>query len=273
MTNAQLEIFSLLAELRGFTATAHNLGISQSAVSQAVKGLETELGVQLFDRRGGQVELTEIGARLLSRARESLALAEAMGQEAAAFRGLQRGSLRIGSFGPTATTRLLPPILEAFGTDYPGIEVRIDEGPDQEVIQWIQERRVDIGFVVLPDERFETHEMIEDQFVALLPDGSDLATRDVIRPQDLCDRPFLMTEAGSAGEISRIFSKAGMVPDIRFRTSQIVSTIDIVSRGDAVAVLAQSALPPEGGARSFHIRPLEPRQRRLVGLALHKARQ
>ncbi len=272
MTNAQLEVFSLLAELRGFTLTAQHLGISQSAVSHALKTLEKELGVTLVDRQGGQIELTEIGQRVLPRAREILGLGETIRQEATDFRGLNLGSLRIGSFGPTSTIRLLPPILEAFKKDYPGIEVRIDEGPDQEVAQWIQERRVDVGFVVLPDDRFETYELVQDELVALLPKDSDLAAKTAIKPRDLCDRPFLMTEAGSAGVIGRVFSKAGLVPNIRFRTSQVMSTIAMVERGEGVAVVAELALPPIENTNRYHIRPLEPRHERSVGLALHDTR-
>ncbi|WP_241495008.1 helix-turn-helix domain-containing protein, partial [Pseudomonas mediterranea] len=61
MTLTQLEIFSLVAELRGFTAAATRLGISQSAVSHAIKSLEQELGVELLRRHQSVVELSDIG--------------------------------------------------------------------------------------------------------------------------------------------------------------------------------------------------------------------
>ena len=69
---------------------------------------------------------------------------------------MKRGTLRIGSFGPTASLRLLPPVLEKYSAVYPGIEIHVDEGPDGEVAQWLTDHRVDIGFVTLPDERFDT---------------------------------------------------------------------------------------------------------------------
>ena len=65
MTLTQLEIFSLVAELQGFTSAAHRLGISQSAVSHAIKALEQELGVELFRRHQNLVEPSEIGQQLL----------------------------------------------------------------------------------------------------------------------------------------------------------------------------------------------------------------
>jgi DNA-binding transcriptional LysR family regulator len=171
MTLTQLEIFSLVAELQGFTSAANRLGISQSAVSHAIKSLEQELGVELIRRHQSQVELSDIGQQLLLRARAMLGLANTLQQEAADARGMKRGTLRIGSFGPTSSIRLLPAILQHFREQHPGIEVHVDEGPDRQVTQWLEERRVDVGFVVLPEERFDTFPLIEDQLVALLPLG------------------------------------------------------------------------------------------------------
>mgnify|MGYP001132465944 CR=1 FL=1 len=64
MTFTQLEIFALVAELRGFTAAAMRLGVSQSAISHAIKSLEGELGVQLIERQGATADVTELGAVL-----------------------------------------------------------------------------------------------------------------------------------------------------------------------------------------------------------------
>ncbi len=175
MTLTQLEIFSLVAELQGFTSAAHRLGISQSAVSHAIKALEQELGVALFRRHQTLVETSDIGQQLLGRARAMLGLANTLQQEAADARGMKRGTLRIGSFGPTSSTYLLPRILSRFRQAHPGIEVHVDEGPDRQVIHWLDERRVDIGFVVLEQERLDTYPLFEDQMVALLPTDHPLA--------------------------------------------------------------------------------------------------
>ena len=129
MTLTQLEIFSLVAELRGFTLAAHRLGISQSAVSHAMKALEQELGVELLRRHQSPVELSDIGEQLLLRARAMLGLANTLRQEAADARGMKSGTLRIGSFGPTSSIKLLPKILRRYREAHPGIEVHIDEGP------------------------------------------------------------------------------------------------------------------------------------------------
>ncbi|NWD83020.1 LysR family transcriptional regulator [Pseudomonas reactans] len=272
MTLTQLEIFSLVAELQGFTSAAHRLGISQSAVSHAIKGLEQELGVALFRRYQAQVELSDIGTQLLGRARAMLGLANTLQQEAADARGMKRGTLRIGSFGPTSSTYLLPKILNRFRLEYPGIEVHVDEGPDRQVIQWLDERRIDVGFVVLDQERFDTFPLFEDQMVALLPARHTLAAREHVSLKDLCNDPFALTEAGSTELVMRLFNQARLTPKVRYRCSQLLSTLETVSRGDAVSVVAQASLPVGRDPRYIQ-RALSPRVPRQVGLAVLDRRQ
>lgn len=272
MTLTQLEIFSLVAELRGFTLAANRLGISQSAVSHAMKSLEQELGVELLRRHQSQVELSDIGEQLLLRARAMLGLANTLRQEAADARGMKTGTLRIGSFGPTASVKLLPRILRAYRQAHPGIEVHIDEGPDRQVLQWLDERRIDIGFVVLPEERFDTFELIEDRMVALLPLDHPLAARSQLGLKDLCNDPFVLTEAGSSELVSRLFNAARLQPDIRYRCSQLLSTLDTVRRGDAITIVAEGSLPDEENPRYVKM-ALTPNVQRQVGLAVLDQRQ
>ena len=272
MILTQLEIFSLVAELQGFTSAAHRLGISQSAVSHAIKGLEQELGVALFRRHQAQVELSDIGKQLLGRARAMLGLANTLQQEAADARGMKRGTLRIGSFGPTSSTYLLPKILNRFRLEYPGIEVHVDEGPDRQVTQWLDERRIDIGFVVLEQERFDTFALFEDQMVALLPVNHRLAAQEQVSLKDLCSDPFALTEAGSTELVMRLFNEARLTPNVRYRCSQLLSTLETVSRAEAVSVVAQASLPTAADSRYVQ-RALSPRVPRRVGLAVLDRRQ
>ncbi|WJV25982.1 MULTISPECIES: LysR family transcriptional regulator [Pseudomonas] len=272
MTLSQLQIFSLVAELRGFTSAASRLGISQSAVSHALKSLEQELGVELIRRHQSLVELTDIGQQLLLRARAILGLAATMEQEAADARGMKRGTLRIGSFGPTSSMKLLPAILRSYREAHPGIEVHIDEGPDRQVLQWLEERRIDVGFVVLPQERFDCFALVEDQMVALIPSQHGLAAKDSVSLAELCDDPFILTEAGSAELVSRLFLAARLSPNIRYRSSQLLSTLETVARGDALTLVAQLSLPEANDPR-YRVKALSPPARRQVGLAVLDRRQ
>ncbi|NHB94896.1 LysR family transcriptional regulator [Photorhabdus stackebrandtii] len=272
MTLTQLEIFAVVAERKGFTLAAAQLKISQSGVSHAIRALERELGVDLLHRYQGAVELTDIGESLLRRVQAILGLAETMRQEASDARGMKRGTLRIGSFGPTSSLRLLPTVLADYRRLYPGIEVHVDEGSDKQVVQWLMNRRVDVGFVTLPEDQLDTYPILEDQMVALLPADHPLASQDTVTLKDLCVGPFVLTEAGSAELISRLFLSAKLQPNIRYRTSQLLSTLATVVRGDAVTIVAESSLPLTGEA--YYIKKaLNPEVKRHVGLAVFDERQ
>ena len=275
MTFTQLEIFTLVAELRGFSAAAMQLGISQSAVSHALKALEKEMGVDLIVRHQASAELTDVGRQLLLRAREILGLSEAMRQEAADVLGQRQGSLRIGSFGATSSLNLLPAITARFRERYPGIELRIDEGADHEVVQWIRERRVDVGFLVLPDERFDTVPLVQDQMMALLPRSHALAGETAVTLAQLCADPFIMSEAGCAALIEPLFANAQLKPDVPYRISQMITIFDMVSRGTGVSIVAEMALPRHLASQFPELiaLPLDPPVIRKVGLAVRDRRQ
>lgn len=272
MTLTQLEIFVAVAERRGFTLAAAQLNITQSAVSHAIKALEQEWGVELLLRHQGQIELTDIGARLLLRVQPMLGLADAIRQEASDARSMKLGTLRIGSFGPTASQRLLPPLLADYRRLYPGIEIHVLEGPDRQVIEWLQDREVDVGFVTLPETQFDTWPLIEDQMVALLPIGHPLALNESVALEDLCSDPFVLTEAGSSELVSRLFAAEKLKPRVRYRTSQLMSTLAAVARGDGITVVAESSLP-QGNDAPYAVKRLSPPVKRQVGIAVLDSRQ
>ncbi|WP_422849662.1 LysR family transcriptional regulator [Acidovorax sp. M14] len=272
MTFTQLEIFAVVAELGGFTAAGQRLGITQSAVSHALKQLETEWGVTLLSRGPTGIEVTEVGQSLLLRVRELLGVSEAIRQEVAAVRGLNRGVLRIGSFGTTSSLQVLPQILERFTQSHPEIDVFVDEGEDDEVSQWLIERRVDVGFVVLPDERFDTVPLVEDQLVALMPATHPLAAKKDVSLSEVCTMPFIMTLAGSASAIQRLFEQERLHPTVKQRYAQIITIIKMVESGSGFSIVADLAAPEPVMALCPGVvkKPLDPRVKRSVGLAVLK---
>ncbi|MTB65795.1 LysR family transcriptional regulator [Providencia sp. wls1943] len=267
MTLSQLEIFTRVAELKSFTLAAMSLSISQSAVSHAIKSLEKDFNVSLFTREQNQVTLTEIGNTLLNRAQHILSLQEAMRQEALASNGLKKGVLRIGSFGPGSSTGILPPLLKVFRQQYPSIEIIVDEGDDESVAQWLQEKRIDIGVVVLPDERFDTFPIKHDQYVAILPLNHPLTQYNGVTLKQLCEYPFNLTQAGSGKIMMGLFSAQKLTPNIQFRTRQLLSTFSLVARNEAVSIVAQLAIPEN--ISNIVVKPLIPRVTRDIAFAVN----
>lgn len=265
MTFTQLEIFSALARLGSFSRAAAALGITQSGVSHAIKQLETQLGVSLLLREGASASPTDVGARLLVRANDILLQKAAMVQEAQAEHGIARGTLRIASFGATSSLRLLPPLLALYQPAHPWVEVQIEEAIDSVVVQWILERRVELGFVVLPDERFDTLQLATDELVAVLPATHGLASRSRLRAKDFHSQPFIRTSAGSGPQIDAFLAAENAVPRTLFRLEQLTSMMAFVAQGDAITIAARWALPepPDGVV----YRSLQPSRPRKIGLA------
>lgn len=266
MTLAQLEIFIALAEAGSFTAAAVRLGIGQSAVSHAISALEKSLDVSLFDRRSSPITLTNPGERIMRNARGMVAQAAAIRQEASASRGLARGLLHIGSFGPTSSLRLLPELIELFHQRYPGVEVMIEEARDEIVEQWIIDRRVELGFVILPDERFETVPIEQDEYMAILPASHHLAKLKEVPVQSFDNLPFIMSRAGSGEEIESLLGRFNAKPRILYRMPQLISILGLVQRGLAVSIAATLALPENYPGVVY--RPLAPRAVRRIALAM-----
>lgn len=265
MTLTQLQIFKIVVELKSFTLAASQLGISQSAVSHAIKSLEKDLNVVLFHREQNQITLTAIGETMLPHIRTMLSLHDLLYQEANASNGLKKGIVRIGSFGPTASSKILPVLLAEFRAQFPYIEIQVDEGDDASVAQWLLDQRIDVGFVTLPDERFETWPVLQDQWVAILPHQHSLATQSAVALRDLTKYPFNLTGAGSGEKILQLFRGQKLSPNIRFRTLQLLSTLSLVERGEAVSIVAESAIPD--GANII-IKPLLPKVERTVAIAV-----
>jgi DNA-binding transcriptional LysR family regulator len=265
MTFTQLEIFSVLAKVGSFSRAAAALGITQSGVSHAIKLLETELGVSLLNREGGALALTDVGTRLLSRANDILQQKEALQQEASLEQGIARGTLRIASFGATSSLRILPALMAQFQRVHPLVEVQIDEVVDEVVVQWLLERRIELGFVVLPDERFDTLPLITDELVAVLPASHPLASKKTVSAKDFHNRPFIRTSAGSGPHIDQFLGAQGAIPKTLFRFEQLTSMMGFVVQGDAIAIAARLALPDAPAGLVY--RSLQPRWPREIALA------
>ncbi|MFV5373195.1 LysR family transcriptional regulator [Acinetobacter pittii] len=270
MTFTQLEIFALIAELKSFTATAEKLGISQSAVSHALKSLEQQWGINLISRTQSDIELTTTGQQLLTHVKELLSISDTLEKEVAAIHGLNEGTLRIGSFGASSSIYLLPEILESFRQRYPKIEIYIDEGEDKEVAQWLLERRIEVGFLIMPDERFDTFPLIEDRFVALIPNQFPLAQQLYIDPAQLENCPFIMTMAGSRYQVELILKNFNVKPDIKFYVSQILSIVSMVHNQLGVSIVSDMVITKELLSLYPNVvkRPFKPNLKRSIGLAV-----
>lgn len=173
LVNINLEyykIFYHVATELSITGAARKLNISQPAVSQAVKQLEQDLGIELFTRRAKGVSLTRAGTLLFSYVGNGYEMILAGERQMAKMINLETGEVRIGASDMTLQFYLLP-YLEQFHQIYPEIKVTVTNAPTPQTIDHLQQGRIDFGVVTKPlnlDSRFEVYRVrsVQDVFVA-----------------------------------------------------------------------------------------------------------
>src|SRR5256884_8305366 len=140
----RLEVFAKVAELGSFSRAAEALYLTQPTVSEHVRALEDELGVQLLDRLGRGATPTRAGQLLLGYARRILGLAREAQQALDQFQGRMSGELVIG--GSTIPGEYgLPPLIGTFKTKKPDISVSLLIGDSRQVGAWVEQGRAELA--------------------------------------------------------------------------------------------------------------------------------
>ncbi|OWT63972.1 LysR family transcriptional regulator [Candidimonas nitroreducens] len=261
----QLELFLALMSADNIASAGARLDMSPSATSHALRTLEQTLGAPLLDRNAPGIQLTYAGKQILPHVRDLFASLQIIRATVNASAGLKSGLLTLGSLGASSSLNLLPPILELFKSRYPGVDIFVTEKADTELERAILERRIEIGVVALPKPDLDTLPLVTDHLMAVLPEGHELADREVVGVQDLVNYPLIMTRAGSQPVITRMFARAGAEPHVAHDLSQIMSILEFVKRGEGISILASLVLPRHYDGLVY--RRISPMSERKLALA------
>ncbi len=175
ITLRQLEIFAAVASEEHVTRAAERLFLTQSAVSTALRVLESELGGALFDRVGRQIRLNERGRRLQV---DAAALLE-QGRElvlASQSEDAVAGRLRVGA-SSTIGVYLLPRLIGEFAVAYPQVDVELEVGNSEQIERQLADNRLDLAFIEGPPHRDELEALpfLEDELVVFCSSQHALA--------------------------------------------------------------------------------------------------
>lgn len=195
----QLNVFMIAAETLNFTQTAKRLHLTQSSVSQHIKALETQLGVELFERKGRNLELSDAGAVLLPMARDIVEGSIRVAEQMELLKSEVHGNLIIGcNTGPGKY--LLPVMLAKFHQAYPLVRIACQVLPAKQIQDSIAEGDVHFTLTNLSDASADGGEYelyLEEPILLIVPLDHPWANRDEISPEELLDEQFIMREKGS----------------------------------------------------------------------------
>ena len=249
-----LDTFVEAAERSSFTAAARALGLTQAAVSQRVQTLERELGVPLFRRTGGKVELTDAGRRLHDYARRILDLHRVARQEVTGRETPVAGELDIAA-SSVPGDYLLPALLAAFGPLHPRVRVRAAVGDSAGVIGQLERGEVSVGLVGRKTNgpHLEYRHLADDRMVLVVPPGHALARSQSVDVDRLAAHPLVLREAGSGlrHSFEAALARAGRsLADLRvaLELGSNEAIGEAVLRGVGVAVLSTLAVRKEVAA-------------------------
>ncbi|MBA1148816.1 LysR family transcriptional regulator [Ectothiorhodospiraceae bacterium WFHF3C12] len=238
MEIAQLRYFVALVDTGSMTRAARRVHISQPAVSLALRQLEDELGVALYERQGRGLRITADGLRFYRRARAILDEYRAAKSE-----------LRETAYGRPArlgVLRTLPPHWIAGITrrvaDSGGPPLQILEGTPPELAEWLRQQRVDAVFsdIALNGTRPCQQPVQRDRFVAIVPVPHALAGQSSIDLMDLHDQAYVLrTHCEALPEGNEIFKAKAVRPNIVCRTGRDALAVALVESGFGVTVLPE----------------------------------
>jgi DNA-binding transcriptional LysR family regulator len=239
-----LRYFVAVAQDLHFTRAAERLGIAQPPLTFQIKALERELGVQLFDRTGRRVLLTEAGKAFFDDARAILdQVARASAKANRIGQGLS-GRLRVGFTESASFNPLVAGTVRAFRTAFPDIDLELEESPSTRLAAAIRANELDLAFVRPPLQNIQgltLETLAHEPMLAALPVDHPLAAAASLKLQDLaCERFILYPRAirpGLSDEVIAACQAAGFTPTIVQETPQLSSTVNLVATGLGISIV------------------------------------
>jgi len=236
----QLTYFQMASRLKNITRAARKLRVSQPNITVAIKKLETELGVQLFDRSQKQLTLTPEGTVFLKRIEIALRNIEDAILEVNDYKQLQKGTIKIG-IPPMMGAYLFPKVFSGFRQLHPKLDVLLYEEGSLTIREKLESDELDFGIIIVPESTTNLNvlKMSRNQLMVCVPHDSPLAAKSKITPKDIAASDLIMMKEGSylreivQGKLSAL----KISPHTVLESGQIVTIMGLVAHEVGIAFL------------------------------------
>ena len=258
-TLRQLTVFRTVAGSGSFTRAAHELGLTQPAVSLQVKQLEELLGVQLLERDGRKIGLTAAGQSVLDASRAIDTHLSTLEQTIAQLKGGVSGRLAVA--GVTTTKYVAPYLLGAFVNRYPRVKPVLTVTNRQSVLHRLKERQDDLVLMgrVPTSIAVDAYPIVSNPLVVAAHPGHPLAADGRVEPEQLAHEPMLMREPGSGTRLAveEFLGARGITPNVVMELGSGEAIKQAVMARLGIAVLSTHSLHLELAAGLIKLLPVD----------------
>lgn len=243
-----LQVFLSVARHLNYTRAGEEVNLSQPSVSVRMRQLERELGTNLFDQLGKKIALTEAGELLVPYASRVIAAMNDARHAIDELQGLERGSLRIGA-STTPGMYLVPRTIAHFNQRYPRIEMHLTVKDTRQIEEGVIKNEFDFGFVGghLAGDEVEVLPWLTDELVLIVPVGHRLASKRIVKAQDLLSEKFIFREEGSATRavVASHLRECSIEPEAVMEMANPESIKKAVQNGLGIAFISAFAVETE----------------------------
>ena len=266
MTLLSYQVFKTVADQGSFRKAADLLGLTPSAISHAVSALEAELGFSVLNRSKNGVTLTNYGERLLPYVNAVLNSDESLQQAIAEFNGLKQGKVKVGCFS-SVCTNWLPDIMNSFREEYPDITMEIFQGTYDDVVYWIKNGVVDLGFLSVSSAAdIPIQPLYKDPLLCVVPKGMrEGKGENSMSIEEMRNCQFVTQRESTDADIQNFLKKNDLNVVSNYHVVDDLSTIAMVANGFGICLmpaLVMNDIPYEVDCYS-----VKPDAYRIIGIA------
>jgi DNA-binding transcriptional LysR family regulator len=264
------KIFYYCAQNKSFSVAAQKLFISQSAVSQAIKSLENQLGTTLFFRKSRNIQLTKEGELLFSYISQAYNFIKGAEDRLEEIQGLSAGEIRIG-VSDSICKYFVMPYIKKFGQQYPNIMIKVINRTTPQLLDVLKSGLVDMVISTLPvnEKVFNSAPFIEVNDIFVASRKFAVLQNRKISLEELNQYPLVMLQSDSSTRkvIDAFFAKHGLTcsPEIELESLDLL--VEFAKIGTGVSyVLKESALEAIESGALFEVQIEESLPKRDIGV-------
>ncbi|MEH6946437.1 LysR family transcriptional regulator [Bacillus sp. JJ634] len=232
--------FIEVANHKSFTKAAAHSYLTQPSLSKAIKKLEEELHVELFDRSTRHLRLTDAGQIVYQQGQKALAALSELDVLLEELMDVTAGTIKIG-IPPLIGTLFFPDIARRFNQKYPKVSLELTELGAKLLGQLVEDGQVDLGIIVMPanEKKFNIHPFIQDEFVLYIHEDHPLAHKQSISLSELRDEKFILFSKDFTlhDHVIQACENHGFTPTISYQSSQWDLIVGLVSSRLGIALL------------------------------------